>query len=86
MGWWLAQAAGVGRRRRSVGRSRGAGPVIGARKVALRPGLGVEDDVGYLACLPLMLEKREQLPRGTACVEVGQPYGDEAAVPAPLVG
>jgi hypothetical protein len=41
MGWWLVQAAGVGRRRRSVGGSRGAGPVIGAGEVALRRGRGV---------------------------------------------
>jgi hypothetical protein len=57
MDWWLAQAAGVGRRRRGVGRRRGTGPVIGTGEVALRRGLGIEDDVGHLAGLPLMLEK-----------------------------
>jgi hypothetical protein len=85
VGGWLAQAAGVGRCGRGVGRSSGARPVIGAGEVALWRGFGVEDDVRDFAGLPLMVEKREKFPGGAACIEVCKPYGDEAGVPAPLV-
>ena len=59
---WLAQTARVGRRRRGVGRGRGT--VIGAWEVTFRRRLGVEDDMGHLAGLPLLLEKTLELPRG----------------------
>jgi hypothetical protein len=38
--------------------------VIGAWEVTFRRRLGVEDDVGHLAGLPLLLEKTLELPRG----------------------
>ena len=59
--------------------------MIGTGEVALRRSLGIEDDVGNLAGSPLMLKKREQLSGGAISIEVRQPYGDETAVPAPLV-
>jgi len=84
--WRLAQAAGVRRRGRGVRRSRGTGPVIRSGEVAVCGGFGVEDDVRDLTSLSLMVEKREKLPGGAACVEVCPPPSDEAGVPTPLVG
>ena len=66
----LTQGAGVRRRGWGIWELPRAGPVLGAREVALRRGLRVEDDVGYLAVPPLVLEQGEQLPGGAAGVEV----------------
>ena len=86
VGWRLTQAACVGRGGRGLGRGCSAGPVLSAGEVAVRRDLGIEDDVGNLAGFPLMPKKREQLSGGATGIEVRQPYGDESAVPAPLVG
>lgn len=59
--------------------------MLGAGEVALRRSLGVEDDVGDLSVLPLMLEGREELPCGALGVEVCEPDGYKGGVPASLV-
>src|SRR3954447_22643354 len=81
----LTKTAGVGRRGRSVGRSRGASPVVRSREIAVWWGLGIEYNVGHLAGPPLVLEEGEELPRGATGIEMGEPDRDERAVPAPLV-
>src|ERR671932_318325 len=68
-----------------IGELARADPVLGSREVALRRSLGVEDYVRHLAVFPLMVEERAQLLGSALCVEVREPYGDEAGVPAPLV-
>jgi len=50
----LGQATGVGRRRRGIGGSSGASPMLRARIIAVGRSLRVEDDVGNLAGPPLV--------------------------------
>jgi hypothetical protein len=71
----LTQGAGVRRRGWGIWELPRAGPVLGAREVALRRGLRVEDDVGYLAVLPLVRKETCELPGGARGVEVRQPDG-----------
>jgi hypothetical protein len=59
--------------------------VVRARIVALWWSCRVEDDVGNLAGLPLVLEQGTEFEGGAADVEVSEPDGYERAVPAPLV-
>ena len=63
----------------------GAGPVLGARKVASLRSLRVEDYVGDLAARPLVGEECFELAGGAADVETGETDCDKRGIPAPLV-
>src|SRR5919112_2959949 len=81
----LAQATSVRWREWCVRGSRGAGPVVRTGIITVRRSLRVEDDVRYLAGLPLVGEEGAQLLRRPAGVEVGEADGYERRIPAPLV-
>ncbi len=59
--------------------------MLGAWEVALRRRVRVEDDVGYLAVFPLVVEEGPYLRARAPGIQVCPPYGYKRGVPAPLM-